>query len=116
MTRDTRSARNLISELEAVVGHVEVDRDDLDGLGVYRTYRITSTDYKGLGDVVTAVADQRIVQSRAITNGVEVTFVHDSRADASGRFGVVDARDLLTKKRKTTKKSAAKKAVSKDAD
>jgi hypothetical protein len=104
MSRNPRSANTLIRELQVVVPDLEVKADDLDGLKVYRTFRLTSTAHKGLEDVVTAVADSRIVNSRAVKDGVEVTFTHLVRADRAAPFGVADAADLLTKKR-------AKKAV-----
>jgi hypothetical protein len=105
MTRYARSAKTLIDELSVVVPDLEVERDDLDGLGVWRTLRFTSTTHKGLDDVVSAVADERIVSHRSITKGVEVTFHDASRlADLNHKFGVSDAGDLISKKR--TRKSS----------
>lgn len=99
MTRDTRSAQTLIRELQEVVPDLEVERDDLDGLRVYRTVRLTSKERKGLEDVLSAVADDRIVNSRSITNGVEVTFTHRVNADLDHEFGIGDAADLLKVRR-----------------
>lgn len=117
MPRTARAAARLLQELAPVVDDAQVQVDDLDGLGVYRTYRVTSATRVGLDDVIAAVADERIASTRSISNGVEVTFVTDRRADDHKPFNVKDAADLLRKKQKrTTKKTAAKKAAPKDAD
>lgn len=99
MTRDARSATTLIRELTDLVPDLEIERDDLDGFHVYRTLRLTSTEKKGLDDVLAAVADNRIVQHKAVTNGVEVTFTHLTGADSLDPFGVAQAADLLKAKR-----------------
>lgn len=106
MPRNPRSAEKLIAELDALVPDLKVEQDDLDGLGVYRTYRLTSETHKGLPDVINAVADRRIVNSKAISNGVEVTFTHFVSADKVDPFRVDHAADLLSKK-KPAKKAAA---------
>lgn len=107
--RDPYAAATLIRELRAVVPKLIVERDDLDGLDVYRTFRFTSTEKAGLDDVITAVADDRIVQTRSIKDGVEVTFTHFVHADQAKEFGVSQVADeLLTKpRRRAAKKTAA---------
>jgi len=99
MARSPHSAKALIRELRAVVPDLVTERDDLDGLAVYRTFRFTSKKKKGLDDVITAVADNRIVQHRSITDGVEVTFTHLTGADSNSGFGVAQATDLITSRR-----------------
>jgi hypothetical protein len=108
MPRDPRAARTLISELEALVSDLKVERDDPDGLGVHRTFRLTSATYKGLDDTVHVVADDRITDVTSIGKGVEVTFNHLGRiADNADPFNAADAAEtLLTKKRVPKKKPA----------
>lgn len=113
MPRNPRAATTLITELRSVVPDLDVEADDRDGLGVYRTFRLKSEDFKGLADVIAAVADRRIVQSKVITGGVEVTFTHLALADGTDPFNVADAQDLVSRKRQPAKKAAAKKAESK---
>jgi hypothetical protein len=116
MPRDPRAATTLIRELRTIVPDLNAEADDLDGLGVYRTFRLTSKDFKGLEDVITAVADLRIVSSRSITGGVEVTFSHFPRvADSTDSFGASGAETLITRKRKPAKKTARKKVTPKNA-
>lgn len=109
MARDPHAARTLIAEVRAVVPRLVVERSDLDGLGVHRTFRLTSTDVKGLDDLASVVADQRVVSTRSVANGVEVTFSHRVVADDNSTFNVrLVADDLLRKvqKRKPRKKKA----------
>lgn len=106
MPRNPRAATTLIAEIQSLVGDIVVEADDLDGLGVYRTFTITSKTRKGLADVVNAVADERIVSSRSVPNGVQVTFTHRFTADRGTQFGVRDAESLITR-RKPAKKTAA---------
>lgn len=109
MARDPRSATVLIRELRTVVPQLVVERDDLDGLKVYRTFRLTAKGVKGLADVVSAVADARIVQHSSITDGVEVTFTHYTTADQGTEFGVMQAVSLLsTPRKRKARKTAAK--------
>jgi hypothetical protein len=99
MTRYPRSANTLTEELRAAVPDLEFEADDLDGLNVYRTFRYTSETLKGLDDVVSVVADDRIVLTKSIANGVEVTFNSRTVADQREGFGVAQVADDLLKKR-----------------
>jgi hypothetical protein len=108
MPRSPRSALTLIRELDAVVPNLKVERQDEDGLGVFRTFRITTGTHKG-------VADERIVNTRSIANGVEVTFSSSPRvADDDKPFQVADAAETLISAK--PKKRAARKAAPKNAD
>jgi hypothetical protein len=112
MPRSPRSALTLIRELDAVVPNLKVERQDEDGLGVFRTFRITTGTHKGVDDVV---ADERIVNTRSIANGVEVTFSSSPRvADDDKPFQVADAAETLISAK--PKKRAARKAAPKNAD
>jgi hypothetical protein len=115
MPRSPRSALTLIRELDAVVPNLKVERQDEDGLGVFRTFRITTGTHKGVDDVVSVVADERIVNTRSIANGVEVTFSSSPRvADDDKPFQVADAAETLISAK--PKKRAARKAAPKNAD
>lgn len=101
MPRDPRAATTLITELYGFVPDLAVDSGDTDGLGIDRTFRLTSETIKGLPDVVSAVADKRIVQSRPIAKGVEVRFSPSARlGDVVDPYHVADAATLLSKRRK----------------
>lgn len=104
MARDPYAAKALVEELHAVVPDLEVERDGLDGLGVYRTYRLRSATLRGLYDVAAAVGDRRIQAIREISGGTQVTFVADARADDKEPFGVTHATTLLRKVRTRKKK------------
>lgn len=114
MTRSTRAARRLISELKPFVTDLEVEEDNLDGLNVYRTLRLKSQSLKGLPDVIDAVEDNRIVSTRSIVGGVEVTFTHTVQADRGSTWNTRDAAHLLSKR--APKKKAAAKPAPEDAD
>lgn len=116
MPRLPRAMTTLIEEIREIVPDLTVKPDNLDGLKVYRTVRLTSDDYKGLDDLASVVRDRRIADVKSVGKGVEVTFVGHALGDINDSFGVEDGHGLVTKKRAAKKTAAKKTAASKDAD
>jgi hypothetical protein len=89
MSHVVPAARQLLSEIADVGGKAEVLKER-DGLGFYRSVRLTKATGDKFGDDVLEAlqADSRVAEVVKSSKGVRVTFTASSAADSAEPFGL----------------------------